>query len=118
MADGSRATAVDVQRRFLGSAEVAFAAGHLDVVPQYLADLAEAVVTVRADPELAKSGGAAAYGMMAHVPLRGMVKTKVLDLFAEMYRAGGGALTLKSQGRPSLPERMMARYANWRAGRN
>ncbi len=93
-------------------------ARHLDVVPQYLADLAEAVVTVRADPELAKSGGAAAYGMMAHVPLRGMVKTKVLDLFAEMYRAGGGALALKSQGRPSLPERMMARYANWRAGRN
>jgi len=92
-------------------------ARHLDVVPQYLTDLAEAVVTVRTNPELAKTGGAATYGMMAHVPLRGMVKTKVLDVFAQMYRAGGGALDLKEAGKPSLPERAMARYVNWRAKR-
>ncbi len=92
-------------------------AQHLDVVPQYLTDLAEAVATVRAHPELAKTGGAATYGMMAHVPMRGMVKNKVLDVFAEMYRAGGGNLDMKSPGKPSLPERLMSRYVNWRSNR-
>ena len=93
-------------------------ARHLDVVPEYLADLAASVATVRAHPELAKSGDAATYGMMAHVPMRGMVKNKVLDVFAEMYRAGGGGLDLKPHGKPPLPERLMARYVNWRSGRS
>ncbi|MGB1140470.1 MAG: pyridoxal phosphate-dependent decarboxylase family protein [Halioglobus sp.] len=52
-------------------------AQHLAVVEDYLADLRAAVDAVRADPELAKQGGAATYGMLAHVPLRGMVKKKV-----------------------------------------
>jgi len=92
-------------------------ARHLSVVQEYLTDLAEAVVTVRADPTLAKSGGAATYGMMAHVPLRGMVKAKVLDVFAEMYRAGGGDLHLEETGKAPLPERLMARYVQWRSRR-
>ncbi|MFT4959116.1 MAG: sphinganine-1-phosphate aldolase [Paracoccaceae bacterium] len=70
-------------------------AQHLGVAHQYITDLAAAVKTVRANPDLAKIGGAATYGMMAHVPLRGMVKAKVLDVFAEMYRAGGGSCTWK-----------------------
>lgn len=92
-------------------------ARHRDVVAQYLSDLAEAVEVVRANPDLARTGGAATYGMMAHVPLRGMVKTKVRDVFAEMYRAGGGALDLDAPGKPPLPERLMARYVNWRSRR-
>ncbi|MBK0327782.1 aspartate aminotransferase family protein [Rhodobacteraceae bacterium F11138] len=92
-------------------------ARHRDVTHQYLSDLAESVATVRADPELARSGGAATYGMMAHVPLRGMVRAKVLDVFSEMYRAGGGKLHLDDQTRPSLPERLMARYVDWKARR-
>lgn len=92
-------------------------AKHRNVVQKYLQDLAQSVETVFANPELAQSGGAATYGMMAHVPLRGMVKNKVLDIFAEMYRAGGGGLDLKESGNPTLPERWMAKYVNWRARR-
>ena len=71
-------------------------AQHLQVVDSYLGDLQAAVVTVKKHPELAKQGGAATYGMMAHVPLRGMVKKKVLEMYSEQYRAGGGELDLAS----------------------
>lgn len=93
-------------------------ARHAEVVAEYLRDLEEAVAVVRADPDLARRGRAATYGMMAHVPLRGMVKERVLDMFASMYRAGGGTLELDAQGgeRPLL-ERWMARYVAWRARR-
>jgi hypothetical protein len=55
------------------------------------------VATVKANPELAKSGSAATYGMMSHIPLRGMVRQKVLDMFAQMYKAGGQELDLHEQ---------------------
>ena len=72
-------------------------AQHLKVVDQYLADLVTAVETVKANPELAGQGGAATYGMLAHVPLRGMVKKKVLEMYAEQYRAGGSELDLAGE---------------------
>jgi glutamate/tyrosine decarboxylase-like PLP-dependent enzyme len=71
-------------------------AQHLQVVDQYIADLRESVATVRNNPELAQQGGAATYGMLAHVPLRGMVRKKVLEMFSEQYRAGGGELDLSA----------------------
>ncbi|MDF1562574.1 MAG: aspartate aminotransferase family protein [Deltaproteobacteria bacterium] len=76
-------------------------ARHLEVVDAYLADLRAAVDTVRANPELAKSGTAATYGLMAHVPLRGMVKKQVLELFSDMYRPGGSAIEL--EGGEAIP---------------
>lgn len=92
-------------------------AQHREVTDAYLDDLAAAVAEVQADPKLAESGSAATYGMMAHVPLRGMVKTRVLDIFAEMYRAGGGHLALNEGGKPGLLERGMAAYVRWRSRR-
>ncbi len=71
-------------------------AQHLRVVDNYLEDLRDSVAVVRQNPELAQQGGAATYGMMAHVPLRGMVKKKVLEMYAEQYRAGGGELDIAS----------------------
>ena len=55
--------------------------------------------------------------MMAHVPLRGMVKSKVLDVFAGMYQAGGGKLELEDPKEPSLLDKLMTRYVQWRASR-
>ncbi len=69
-------------------------AQHLNVVDEYIADLKDAIATVKANPELAKQGGAATYGMISHVPLRGMIKEKVLDMYSELYRAGGHSLDL------------------------
>lgn len=92
-------------------------AQHLAVVDDYLADLRDAVAAVRADPELAKQGGAATYGMLAHVPLRGMVKKKVLEMYSEQYRAGGAELDIAAGaeegiggGKPGLLDRIVQWY--------
>jgi glutamate/tyrosine decarboxylase-like PLP-dependent enzyme len=97
-------------------------ASHLRVVDDYLRDLREAVATVRADPSLAQKGRAATYGMMAHLPMRGMVRSKVLAMFADSYRAGGAPLDLEHAGQggdvpPPLLERLAARYVAWKQRR-
>ena len=69
-------------------------ARHLEVVDDYLRDLRGAVAMVVANPALAERGSAATYGMVAHVPLRGMVRKQVLGIFSSMYRAGGNATDL------------------------
>ncbi len=94
-------------------------ARHLEVVDDYLRDLREAVATVKADPSLAGKGRAATYGMMAHLPLRGVVRSKVLELFANAYRAGGAPLDLEAHGGDSAQERkpLLERVASWYVAR-
>ena len=100
-------------------------AKHLDSVEAYLADLKAAVAAVKADPSLARQGSAATYGLMANIPLRGMVKSRVLDIFANMYRAGGGDLDLSAHDAaagadavaPSLAERLATWYVQRRRRR-
>jgi len=93
-------------------------AQHLKVVEQYLADLKECVAIVKANPELANQGGAATYGMMAHIPMRGMVKKKVLEIYSNLYKAGGGEMDLAAQAdqetgeevKQGLVDRVLAWY--------
>jgi len=74
-------------------------ASNLPVIDAYLADLAEAVAHVRANPELAREGDAAVYGLMARVPLRGFVKSAVLDVMEKMYAPDAtGAPDLEDDG--------------------
>ena len=93
-------------------------ASHLDVMDDYLRDLKEAVATVKAHPELARAGSAATYGLMSHLPLRGMVRQKVLDLFAQMYRAGAQELDLHADEKPEpglkgQVNALVTRLAQW-----
>ncbi len=99
-------------------------AQHLAVVDAYLADLRDSVAAVKADPALAKQGGAATYGMLAHVPLRGVVKKKVLEMYSEQYRAGGAELDIAGGARegigggaPGLLDRIVAWYVQRRSRR-
>lgn len=95
-------------------------AQHLKVVDEYIADLKEAVATVKANPDLANQGGAATYGMIAHVPLRGMIKKKVLEMYSDMYRAGGGDIDLSATDtdtqddhkEKSIIDRLLTWYVN------
>lgn len=96
-------------------------AKHLEVVEDYLRDLREAVSVVRAHPELANEGTAATYGLIAHVPLRGMVKKQVLDLFSAMYEPGASGIDLsgadagdeKAKGRlERLGDQVLGWYVN------
>ena len=84
--------------------------------------LKHAVATVKAHPELARLGSAATYGMMSHIPLRGMVRQKVLDMFVQMYKAGGQDLDLHAgpAPEPGLKGQMNAlvdRLARWYVNR-
>ncbi len=94
-------------------------AQHLRVVDQYIADLAQAVETVKANPKLAEQGGAATYGMLAHVPLRQMVKKKVLEMFSEQYKAGGAELDLSAASSVGKGEEkgLVDRLIQWYVGR-
>lgn len=60
--------------------------GHAETAAAWLADLAEAVDHVRHHPELASQGSAPMYGMIAKVPLRGMVRRNVRAFLEQMYR--------------------------------
>jgi len=73
-------------------------AKHDESVDAFLEDLRSAVAIVKADPSLARTGSAATYGLIAHAPLRGMVRRRVLDIFAETYRPGGGTPDLGQAG--------------------
>jgi sphinganine-1-phosphate aldolase len=92
-------------------------AQHLPVVDDYLHDLGDAVAAVKADPSLADKGRAATYGMMAHLPLRGVVKSKVLALFADCYRAGGPPLSLDAQREGGEAKPLLERVAAWYVAR-
>ncbi len=59
--------------------------GHASVADFFLADLAAAAREVRDHPELAAEGSAPLYGMIAKLPLRGVVRHNVLALLQEMY---------------------------------
>lgn len=100
-------------------------AQHLKVVDQYLADLKDCVAIVKANPALAEQGGAATYGMMAHIPLRGLVKKKILNIYASMYQAGGGQLDLSQQAdiegqsaSPTLFEKLLNWYVKRKSRKN
>lgn len=66
-------------------------ANHVEVVDDYLRDLAEAVAYVRAHPDAGKQGEAAMYGMMSKVPIRGAVRVGVMKVMESMYAPEGGA---------------------------
>jgi sphinganine-1-phosphate aldolase len=68
------------------------------VVDTYLADVAAAVAHVRAHPELSREGDAAMYGMMAKVPLRGLVRQGVLKIMEGLYGPDGAVPDLAKVG--------------------
>ncbi len=73
---------------------------HDKIVSKYLKDLRDSVREVKGRPELAETGGAAMYGMIANIPLRGMVRKNVLKMFAEMY---GPDATMIDPASASMP---------------
>jgi glutamate/tyrosine decarboxylase-like PLP-dependent enzyme len=62
---------------------------HALVAEKYLADLAEAVKTVREHPELKRQGDAAMYGMISRVPIRAAVRQEILKMARKLYGPEG-----------------------------
>jgi glutamate/tyrosine decarboxylase-like PLP-dependent enzyme len=98
-------------------------AQHLQVVERCLADLGEAVAEVRADPSLARQGSAANCGMLAQLPLRGLVRHRVRDMFLRQYGRGAPPLDLhaaaaRAQGPMGLLEALALRCVDWKRRRS
>jgi len=102
---------------------------HEKTYEQYLVDLASSVDHVRSHPELANTGGAATYGMIAHLPFRKMVKKQILDMFAGMYAPGGQMLDMSdasmaddgvsdkevtTSGMPPFIDGIITKYVAWK----
>ena len=68
------------------------------IIEDYLADLQKAVSKVKTQPELRKEGEAAMYGMMAKVPVRGLVHHSVRKVMEGMYAADGSAPDMAELG--------------------
>ncbi len=84
---------------------------HAGVADSYLADLRASVDDVRRDPDLALRGGAAMYGMIAHVPIRGLVRDAVMKMMLDMYGPEGRFPDPSSDQPPAgLAERAARRF--------
>lgn len=83
-------------------------AAHEPVVDEFLADLRAAVEEVRKRPELAREGEAAMYGLIAHVPLRGMIRKNVQRMMEALYGPGGAQPDLAGDASAGEP---MTRWA-------
>ncbi len=72
---------------------------HNETADAFVADLKECAQIVRENPELAKSGDAAMYGMMAKVPVKGLVKKTVESVMESMWGPEGKAPDLENAGK-------------------
>lgn len=88
---------------------------HLDVAERYLADLAESVAHVRANPNLSATGSAATYGMVSKVPMRKMVKKNVLKIMKESYGPQGGRLDIANREDGDWKEKLARLFLRFRS---
>lgn len=58
---------------------------NIPVIPNYLSDLKAALSWAVSHPEASGEGNAALYGLMARIPLQGVVKDNVRKIFLENY---------------------------------
>lgn len=59
---------------------------NLPAIDEYMKDVKAALNYALANPQAEAKGNAAMYGMMARIPLRGMVKKNLIKLFEEIYQ--------------------------------
>src|SRR5690606_32210896 len=83
----ARGWAVDRQMR-PACIHLTCTANHLGIVDHYLSDLAASAAEVARDPSLVTGGTAPMYGMMAKVPVRGLVRQGVRRVLEAMYAPG------------------------------
>ncbi len=88
---------------------------HAQVADEFLAHLAAAVEAVRGRQDLATSGAAAMYGMIAHIPVRRLVKENVLKMMTDLYGPSGQQPQLDSE-QDDLASRLGLAYLKLRDG--
>ena len=82
------------------------------VVDAYLADLRACVAEVRANPNASSEGQAPMYGMMAKLPVRGLVKNGVLKVLEGLYGASPIADPTAAPPGDGLVDKLVAKYGD------
>lgn len=82
------------------------------VVDDYLADLRACVAEVRANPKAATEGQAPMYGMMAKLPVRGLVKNGVLKVLEGLYGAQPVGDPTAAPPGDGLVDKLVAKYGD------
>ncbi|WP_457552520.1 pyridoxal phosphate-dependent decarboxylase family protein [Desulfobacula sp.] len=85
---------------------------HEAVADLYLADLKSSLEFVKNHPDLASKGNAAMYGMIAHVPFRGVIKKQVLKMMEKLY-GPECEMPMDNEGKSSLPLRVGTVILKW-----
>lgn len=62
---------------------------HAKVAQQFITDVKNAFEHVKKNPHLAYEGSAAMYGMIAHIPMRKMIRNNILKMMEGMYGPTG-----------------------------
>ncbi|HVV81957.1 MAG TPA: aminotransferase class V-fold PLP-dependent enzyme [Kofleriaceae bacterium] len=89
IADGLEARGWSVDRtQHPAGVHLTCTAAHAPIADAYVADVAAATAEVAAHPEQAGTGAAPMYGMMAKLPVRGLVKRGVRGMLEAMYAPG------------------------------
>ena len=89
IADGLEARGWSIDRtQHPAGVHLTCTAAHAAIVDDYLADVTAATADVVAHPEQAGTGAAPMYGMMAKLPVRGLVKRGVRGMLEAMYAPG------------------------------
>lgn len=87
---------------------------HHGVAAKYLDDLKAAVTEVKANPDMAVKGNAALYGMIAHIPFRGMIKKQVGRMMAELYGPENKMpMNDEDASEPSFVMKTGQQFLNW-----
>ena len=105
----ARGWAVDRQQR-PASVHLTCTANHLPIAGAYLADLRAAAAEVAGNPSLAQGGSAPMYGMMARVPVRGLVRSSVRNVLASMYAPGAILPDLSDGAGDGVVGRLLERH--------
>ena len=94
---------------------------NIPVIGKYIEDLKAAISWAKANPAASGEGNAAMYGLMARIPLRGMVKDNVRKVFLDTYGKGLGSEVPIAEQKQSTPgwmgklNRVLAWLTRWGA---
>ena len=80
---------------------------HAAYLDKFFEDLKQSVEFVKANPELGSEGKAAMYGMMAKIPMRGMVKASVVKIMEGMWGPNGEVPDLENVGASEDDDKFM-----------
>ncbi|MEZ5024109.1 MAG: hypothetical protein R2728_12780 [Chitinophagales bacterium] len=87
---------------------------HEFATDDYLNDLRDCVAYAKAHPELKNEGDAAMYGMVAKIPMRGMIKNELMGLMEEMYGPEGNMPDNSEQEEKNdIVSKLAKTYMDW-----